>query len=87
VRLDGYDEDPALTLEDPYLVAYAGAGIPADPLQCLAINDDAATTDTLGSEIPSVTVPAGSDLTLAATTYTPAIDGGTGTFRLTITRL
>lgn len=87
VRLDGVDEDAALTLEDPYLVAYAGSAIPADALQCLAINDDAATTKTLGSEIPSVTVPAGSDLTIAVTTYTPAADAGTGTFRLTITRL
>ena len=90
IRLDGIDSaTAALTLADPYLVVYAGPSIPTDPLQCLAINDDEpAGAETLSSEITSVTVPAGTALTVAATSYYSIDSGdGTGTFQLTITRL
>lgn len=90
IRLDGIDSPTAsLTLADPYLVVYAGPSIPSDPLQCLAINDDEpAGAETLSSEITGVTVPAGTTLTVAATSFYSIDSGdGTGTFQLTITRL
>jgi hypothetical protein len=67
-------------LDDPYLILYDGIGIPADPLQCLAVNDDipdaleAADSEILGSE-----VPAGGAITVVGTTYTFDPTDGTGT--------
>ena len=50
--------EPAL--DDPYLFLYSGQGIPADPKQCLAVNDDIPNAlTTKDSEITSVKVPPG----------------------------
>lgn len=66
-------------LDDPYLFLYQGVGIPADPLQCLAVNDD--IPDALqvkDSEILGVTVPPGGAITMVGTTYTFEVASETG---------
>lgn len=67
-------------LDDPYLFLYEGNGIPADPLQCLAVNDDIEGALTAkDSEILDVTVPAGGTITVVGTTFTFDPNDGTGT--------
>ena len=84
--VDGEESDASLTLYDPYLVVYDGTSIPADPLQCLVINDDEAAT--VSSQIDSVSIAAGASITIAATSYDDSTSGwGEGTFSLTLTRL
>ncbi len=88
IRMEGTDSDSSLTLYDPFLVVYAGAGIPTDPLMCLAINDDEASGATYDSEVPSVSVAGGAAITVAATSYDYVGSGyESGTFRIVITRL
>lgn len=66
-------------LDDPYLFLYQGIGIPADPLQCLAVNDDIPDALTAkDSEILGVEVPAGGAITVVGTTYTFDPSDGTG---------
>jgi hypothetical protein len=66
-------------LDDPYLFLYQGIGIPADPLQCLAVNDDIPEALTVkDSEILGVQVPAGGAITMVGTTYTFDPSDGTG---------
>lgn len=66
-------------LDDPYLFLYEGVGIPADPLQCLAVNDDIpGALDAKDSEILGVTVPAGGAITVVGTTFTFDPNDGTG---------
>ncbi len=75
---DGPGGEPPL--DDPYLVLYDGIGIPSDPRQCLAVNDDIPDAlDAKDSEILGVTVPAGGALTIVGTTYTFDPTDGTGT--------
>jgi hypothetical protein len=75
-------------LDDTYLVLYTGQGIPADPLACLAANDNipgALTTN--DSEILGITVPAGGAVTVVGTAFdfAPAQDVGTGYYILVVT--
>ncbi|HMR10581.1 MAG TPA: hypothetical protein PKA88_32610 [Polyangiaceae bacterium] len=66
-------------LVDPYLVLYAGQGIPADAKQCLAINDDIPNSlNATDSEILDVKVPAGGAVTMVGTTVTYDPTDGTG---------
>mgnify|MGYP001362400074 CR=1 FL=1 len=66
-------------LDDPYLVLYAGQGIPADAKQCLAINDDIPNSlNATDSEILDVKVPAGGAVTMVGTTVTYDPTDGTG---------
>jgi len=67
-------------LDDPYLFLYTGVGIPTDPLQCLAANDD--IPDAIGvsdSEITGILVPPGGAITVVGTTFTFDPSDGTGT--------
>ena len=82
----GRSGEPAL--DDPYLFLYTGQGIPADPLQCLAVNDD--IPDTLNvkdSEITGVKVPPGGAITMVGTTFTfdPSDGTGAGYYVLVVT--
>jgi hypothetical protein len=73
--------DGEAPLDDPYLILYRGAGIPADPRDCLGINDDIeGALDTGDSEILGVEVVAGGAVTVVLTTFTfeAATDTGTG---------
>ncbi|MBW2526933.1 MAG: hypothetical protein JRI23_22315 [Deltaproteobacteria bacterium] len=66
-------------LDDPYMFLYQGIGIPSDPLQCLAVNDDIeGALNTKDSEILGVTVPAGGAITVVGTTFTFDPNDGTG---------
>lgn len=66
-------------LDDPYLILYQGVGIPADPLQCVAVNDDIPEAlEVKDSEILGVTVPAGGAITMVGTTFTFDPNDGTG---------
>lgn len=66
-------------LDDPYLVLYAGQGIPSDAKQCLAINDDIPNSlNATDSEILDVKVPAGGAVTMVGTTVTYDPTDGTG---------
>lgn len=75
-------------LDDPYLFLYSGQGIPADPLQCLAVNDDIPDAlDAKDSEITGITVAPGGAITMVGTTYTfdPTDGTGTGYYILVVT--
>jgi hypothetical protein len=66
-------------VDDPFLILYEGNGIPVDPRQCLAINDDIEfAMDTADSEILNVTVPVGGAITVVGTVYQFDPDDGTG---------
>lgn len=76
------DSGPAgeAALDDPYLFLYQGVGVPADPLQCLAVNDDIPDAlDTKDAEILGIEVPPGGAITVVSTTYTFDPTDGTGT--------
>ncbi len=78
--------EPAL--DDPYLFLYSGQGIPADPLQCLAVNDDIPNALTSkDSEITGVSVPPGGAITVVGTTVTfsPKDTTGQGYYILVVT--
>ena len=67
-------------LDDAYLILYTGIGIPDNPLQCLAVNDDIPDAlDTGDSEILGVVVPPGGAITVVGTTFTFDPNDGTGT--------
>lgn len=67
-------------LDDPYLIVYDGTGIPADALQCRAVNDDIPDAiDVSDSTLTGITVAAGGSLTVVGTTYTFDPTDGTGT--------
>jgi len=75
-------------IDDPYLFLYTGQGIPANPLQCLAVNDDIPDAlDVKDSEITGVTVPPGGAITMVGTTFTfdPTDGTGTGYYILIVT--
>lgn len=66
-------------LDDPFLILYRGQGIGADPLKCLAINDDIPDALTSkDSEITGVVVPPGGAITLVGTTSTFSTQDSTG---------
>jgi hypothetical protein len=82
----GPKSEPAL--DDPYLVLYSGQGIPADPLTCLAANDDIPDSINItDSEITGVSVPPGGAITMVGTTveYNPSAGKGTGYYILVVT--
>lgn len=66
-------------LDDPYLLLYTGKGIPADALNCLAVNDDIPDAiDAKDSEITGITVQPGQAITMVGTTFTFDPKDGTG---------
>lgn len=78
--------EPAL--DDPYLILYSGQGIPKDPLQCLAANDDIPGALTAkDSEITGINVPPGGAITVVGTTVTfsPQDLTGQGYYILVVT--
>jgi hypothetical protein len=88
IALDGADSSATLTLDDPFLVVYSGATIPADVRACLAANDDWDIFTSLDSRVESVPVGAGASITVVATSFDldAAAGYGVGTYELTITR-
>jgi len=81
------DENPPLTLSDPYLTIYAGVGIPTNATLCLATNDDAPGDRGFDSMI-DIGIDNGETVTVAASQY-EEVGGGVeaGTYELEVTRL
>ena len=75
-------------LDDPVLFLYDGQGVPADRLQCLAVNDDIPDAiDATDSLIEGVVVQPGQAITTVATTFQfdVANEWGTGYYVLVVT--
>lgn len=72
------------TLADPMLFLYSGSALPADPLACVASDDDSG--EGLDPRITGATVAAGGDAFLAVTTFAGAgEERSRGTYQLLIT--
>lgn len=73
------DGGAATPLDDPFLVVYAGQGVPADQRQCLAINDDIPDTlDVSDAEITDLTIAPGEAITVVGTAYQWTLAGPEG---------
>jgi hypothetical protein len=82
---EGIDGDGG-TLEDPYLFAYDGAGVPSDRTTCIAENDDDLASDTFDSLL-ELTVGPGETITVVPSSYEPVAGGdapGVGTYTVTV---
>lgn len=81
--VDGEDEDASLTNADPFVHIYAGDGYPADPLDCLAADDDGQNV-VGGSLVSDLSVAAGARITVIVSSFDL---GEEGTYQLRIVRL
>lgn len=85
ITQEGIDGDGG-TLEDPYLFAYDGAGVPSDRTTCIAENDDDLTSETYDSLL-ELTVGPGETVTVVPSSYEPVAGGdapGVGTYTVTV---